>query len=145
MNLTLWRPQNSMLSFGSEVDRLFDSLWRSPFFETPVNLVPPMEATENENEYRVKMEIPGIEEKDLSITLQDGVLSVKGEKKTEGEKKDEMCYCSEVSYGSFERAVSIPSNIDAEKVAAQYKNGVLVITLPKREEAKPKKIEVKVK
>jgi HSP20 family protein len=61
------------------------------------------------------------------------------------EKKDEMCYCSEVSYGSFERAVSIPTNIDTEKVAAQYKNGVLVITLPKREEAKPKKIEVKVK
>lgn len=145
MKLTLWKPTRNLMPFG-EVDRFFDRLWSAPFFETGLSsLTPPLEVTENENEFRVKMEIPGIDEKDLSITLTEGVLSVRGEKKSERESKDDMCYCSEVSYGSFERAVAVPTNVDGEKVEAKYTNGVLSIVLPKREEAKPKKVEIKTK
>lgn len=146
MNLTLWRPTRSLLPFAGEVDRFLDRFWSSPFFDLPASsLVPPLEVTENDNEFRVKMEIPGIDQKDLSITLTDGVLSVKGEKKSEQESKNDLCYCSEVSYGSFERAVAVPSNVDGDKVSAKYENGVLSIVLPKREEAKPKKVEIKTK
>jgi len=143
MALTLWK-KNRMSPFRNrEIDRVFESFFSTPFFETqPSTLVPPMQVNEDDNEVRVKMEIAGIDEKDVEITLADGVLVVKGEKKEEKEEKDELCYCSEVSYGTFERSVSIPANVDTENIKAKFEKGVLNISLPKLEEAKARKIEI---
>lgn len=144
MALTLWRPFGSISPFEREVDRLFDSFFGDRWLDAPRAVwVPPMEVTETDDEFRVRMELPGVEEKDVDVTYQDGLLSIRGEKKEHSETKDKMCYCSEIAYGSFERTVSVPSNVDGEKISARYKNGILTVSLPKREEAKPKKVEIK--
>lgn len=146
MALTLWRPFRGISPFDREMDRFFDNFWSGGALDLPRNAwVPPLEVTENDNEFRVSMELPGVDEKDVEITFSDGLLSIRGEKKSSEEKKDEMCYCSEVRYGSFERSLSIPSDVNGEKISAKYKNGVLNIVLPKREEAKPRKVEIKTK
>jgi HSP20 family protein len=146
MALTLYRPTSSLSPFRREVDRLFGSVFDSPFFEFQRSgLVPALDFSESEDAYNVKVELPGVEEKDISITLADGNLEIKGEKKVEKEEKAELCYCSERRYGSFSRVVEIPSSVDAEKVTATFKNGILEVALPKKEEAKPKEVKIKVK
>jgi HSP20 family protein len=155
MAMTLYRPTSSLSPFRREVDRLFGSVSvfgpsltgvDSPFFEFQRDgLVPALEFSEDENAYSVKVELPGVEQQDISITLAEGNLEIKGEKKEEKEEKTELCYCSERRYGSFSRVVEIPSSVDAEKVTATFKNGVLQVALPKKEEAKPKEVKIKVK
>ena len=146
MALTLWRPTRSFSPFSREVDRLFGSVFGSPFFEhQPSGLVPALDFIEDENSFLVKVELPGVLEEDISITLADGSLEIKGEKKEEKEEEAELTYCSERRYGSFSRVVELPSGVDGEKVTAKFKNGILEITLPKKEEAKPKEVKIKVK
>lgn len=146
MALTLWRPRSGLASWQSDPERWFDRFFSSPFFDTrPSQLVPPMDVTEDEHGYKVSIELPGVDRKDVSINVVDGTLLVKGEKKTESEKKDEMCYCTERSYGSFQRSLALPDGIDADKAEAHYTNGILEITLPKAQESKPREVKIKVK
>jgi len=146
MALTLWKPFGGISPLEREMDRLFNDFWTGGALDLPrTTWVPPLEVTENDDEFRVSMELPGVDEKDVEITFSDGLLSIRGEKKSQQESKDEMCYCSEVRYGSFERSLSVPANVSGEKISAKYKNGVLNIVLPKREEAKPRKVEIKTK
>ena len=146
MDITLWRPNRSLYPFTREVDRIFGSVFGSPFFEQQRSaLVPALDFIEDENSYLVKVELPGVLEKDISITLADGHLEIKGEKKEEKEEGTELTYCSERRYGSFSRVVALPSGVDGENVTAKFKNGILEIALPKKEEAKPKEVKVKVK
>ena len=146
MDLTLYKPFGELAARRRESERLFDRFFGTPFFDIrPTYLVPPLEVTEDEDKYLVKVELPGVEEKDVSITLTDGTLTIKGEKKTEKDEKNDMCYCSERSYGSFQRSVALPSTIAGEKVKAHYDKGVLEVTLPKTEEVKPREVKIEVK
>jgi HSP20 family protein len=96
------------------------------------------------NNIVVKAEVPGLEPKDIDISLTGGVLTIKGEKKQEKEEKDENYHRIERSYGTFTRSVRVPQEVQSDKIEATYKNGVLKITLPKSEEAKKKEIKIKV-
>jgi len=124
-------------------DRFFDE-WDMPsLFDEDIKWVPAFDMKENEKEYLISAELPGIDIKDVDITLSDGLLTVKGEKKHEKEDKGEDYHRIERRYGSFNRSFRIPGKVDTDKVDANYKNGILKLTLPKAEESKTKKIEVK--
>jgi HSP20 family protein len=106
---------------------------------------PAVDITEKDDEYLVKVELPGVEKNDVQITLESNILTVKGEKKQEKEEKGENYHRMERSYGSFQRSFTLPTTVKSDKIDASFKDGVLSIRLPKSEEAKPKLIEVKVK
>lgn len=148
-------------SFRTDMDRLFDrfasgfglpSLGRmfeglpssrlEPEFSVPS---PAVDISEDESAYKLSAELPGMAETDIEVSVMDGTLTIKGEKKQETEKQDKNFYLSERSYGSFARSFLLPDEVDSERIGAAFAKGVLTVTLPKRPEAKvePKKIEVK--
>jgi HSP20 family protein len=99
---------------------------------------------EQNDAYLVEVELPGLSKDDVKITMENNILTVQGEKKQEKEEKRGNYHRTERVYGSFQRSFTLPSSVKNEKIEAQYKNGILTVTLPKVEEAKPKAIEVKV-
>jgi len=126
-------------------DRMFDN-WNVPSLWSEESVVvPAFDISETEKEYVISGEIPGIEPKDLEVTLNDGILTVKGEKKQESEEEEENYHRVERHYGSFQRSFRLPENIKRDDLDATYKDGILKLTLPKSEESKVKKIEVKEK
>jgi HSP20 family protein len=144
-----------------EIDRLFDDFewgsWRSPFRralfdvepflrgEVTWGKVPAVDVADTATSYEITAELPGLDERNVEVKLSDGTLTIRGEKKEEKEEKKRDYYLSERHYGSFQRSLSVPDGVDAEKIEATFKNGVLTVTLPKTVEAqkKEKKIEVK--
>ena len=124
-------------------DRFFNDLSLPSFFGEERVLVPAFDISEAEKEYVITGEVPGMDVEDLDVTLLDGILTVKGEKKQEKEEKDENYRRLERRYGSFERSFRIPEKIKADELEATYKDGILRLTLPKAEVAKVKKIAVK--
>ena len=111
---------------------------------TTGNFVPPVDVYEDEQNLTLKLEIPGVEESDLNVSVENETLTVQGERKFEKEVKEQSYHRVERSYGTFTRTFSLPNSIDADKVSAAYKNGVLTLTMPKKEEAKPKTIKIEV-
>ena len=111
-----------------------------PFPETPA-----VDIAEQENEYEVKVELPGVSKEDVKISLESNILTIKGEKKEEKEEKKTNLHRVERSYGMFQRSFTLPTTVKSDKIDATFSDGVLTITLPKVEEAKPKQIEVKVR
>ncbi len=103
---------------------------------------PAVDMYETDQNLVLKAEVPGIDPKDLEIRVEDGTLVLKGERKFENEVKEENYHRVERAYGSFARSFSLPSAVDSDKATAEYKNGLLTLTLPKREEAKPKQIKI---
>jgi len=140
-------------AFRDEMDRFFDRFSKGfgvPAFEpfwsrTDEFSVPVVDFTEDEKAYTVTAELPGIDEKDIDVTVSDGMLAIKGEKKQEKEEKNKNYYLSERSYGSFQRTFAMPEGVDQDKIAANFAKGVLTVTLAKSAEAQKsqKKIEVK--
>ena len=126
-----------------EFDRVFDSFWRGfglPAASAAPRIVAPrMDVTETETEYRVDAELPGLDEKDISVTLENGVLTLAGERKEDRDEKDEKrgFRHRESFRGRFERALSLPEDADEKGISAKYGNGVLRVTLPKLPVAKP--------
>lgn len=121
--------------------RLFDVV---PTLRTELTLpTPAVDITEDDAAYKVTAELPGMEEKDVEVALTDDVLTIKGEKTAETEKKENNSYLSERSYGAFQRAFVVPNGVDREKVAADFAKGVLTVTLPKAAPAQKQTIEVK--
>ena len=108
------------------------------------NFVPPVDVYEDENSIQVRLEVPGIDEKDIDIRLENNVLTVRGERKFEKEEKEENFHRVERRYGTFTRSFTLPSTVNSEDVLADYEKGVLKIRLPKRAEAKPKQIKVNI-
>ena len=106
---------------------------------------PACDIYENENEIVVKAELPEVKKEDVQVAIENNVLSIRGERKFSEETKEENYHRVERSYGEFMRSFTLPSFVDASKVNAEFKDGLLRVTMPKREEAKPKQIEVKVK
>ncbi len=140
-------PRDPFLSFRREMDdmleRFIDGHGFQPFSDQE-GFAPAVDVKESDKEIVVTAEVPGIEEKDLDLSLRDDMLTIKGEKKSEREEKDKDQYYSERIYGSFQRTIQLPSEVDADKVSASHKKGVLTITLPKNPAAagKTKKIEI---
>jgi HSP20 family protein len=151
MTLTRWDPFRELTTLQDRVNRLFQDAWTGPSALhrgeeslTSGSFVPPVDVYEDEHNVVLKMEVPGIDQKDIDIRLENNVLTVRGERKFEKEEKEENFQRVERRYGSFTRAFTLPSTVDTESVNADYENGVLKITLAKRAEAKPKQIKVNV-
>jgi HSP20 family protein len=133
-------------SFQREIDRLFDR-FRGGMADngTTATYLPAVDIVEEKDDYIVKVDLPGLTKSDVKITVQNDVLTIRGEKKQEKESKDMNVHRMERSYGIFQRSFTLPSSVKSEKIDATFADGVLTIALPKVEEAKPKEIEVRVK
>ncbi len=150
--LTTWRPFRELAPFREfekmrrEMDRFWDSFFeRRPMkAEEGLEFLPALDLAETDNELVVKCEVPGLEPKDIDISLSDGMLTIKGEKKQEREEKKADYHLVERSYGAFTRSIQLPKEVQSDKINASYKNGILKITLLKSEEAKKKEIKIKV-
>ena len=145
MTLVKWTPNRSLFNFANN---LFDDYFRTESLmnRTRENWYPSVDIEENENDYSVSLELPGMTKDDVKISFQDDILTVSGEKKFEKEDKDNGNYhYYERRFGKFERSFRINSEIISDKIEATMKEGVLTVTLPKAEISKPKQIEVKVK
>ena len=129
-------------SFSPRMWRGFPSLRK---FKELEGVSPSVDMFDKKDEVVVKAEIPGVEKDNISISISDNTLIMKGEMKKEEEVKEEDYYYSERSYGSFARTLSLPAKVQADKIKASFKNGILEIRLPKAEEAKPKEIKIDVK
>ena len=145
MTLVRWRPRE-VSDVHREIDHLVNTLW-GDFGRgngAAAAWSPTVDATETEDKIVVSAELPGLSREDIKITLKEGVLTIEGEKQSDSESKEEKPQWTERRYGKFSRSFNLPTEIDAGKVSAVCKDGVLKLTLPKAEEAKPKEIEVKV-
>jgi len=131
-----------------KLNRLLEETFRPLLGEEPVSMAawsPSCDIYETGNEIVVKAEIPGIKKEDIKVSIQDGVLTISGERKFEEEIKKENYLRVERGYGSFTRGFTLPPYVDAKKISAEFKDGLLELKLPKTEEAKPKEVEIKVK
>jgi len=139
-------PWSELRNIQEEINALFD-LDRFPsatgLFDRSVS--PAVDVVEGTNDITVTCELPGLEQKEIDVSITSNVLTIKGEKKNEREEKHGKYYRKESRSGSFQRTLPLPATVDADKVGAELKDGILTITLPKKEEAKPKQIEVTIK
>ena len=131
-------PWGGMTGLKQEMDRVFDRFFESRWEDMPAlgDWVPKVDVSETKDAVVVKAEIPGMEAKDVQASLQENVLTITGEKRHEQEEKDERFHRVERSYGSFTRSMQLPAGVDAGKVNASFKNGVLTVTLPKTDRAR---------
>ena len=141
--LGVWEPFSDLRRLQDEMDRLFPTYWPEPQ-EGNAAWRPSLEVYEEPDKMVVKAEIPGVKKEDVSITLLEDVLTIKGERKFEREEKKEDYLLFEGSYGSFHRSVHLPKPVKADAVKAEYKDGILEIQLPKAEEAKTQEIKISV-
>src|SRR5512135_2811872 len=145
--LTRWEPFRELQDRIDRMNRLFRESYRPEGPEealTSTSFAPPVDIYEDEHNITLKLEVPGIEQKDIDVRLENNTLTVRGERKFEKEEKEENFHRVERRYGSFFRAFTLPNTVDAESVNADYENGVLKIKLAKKAEAKPKQIKVNV-
>ena len=140
-----WAPWTGLAGLRHEMDRVFDRLYEpSPDEIEPLGeWWPRVDLAETKEALVVKAEIPGVEQRDVHVSLQNGVLTVAGDKRHEKEEKDERYHRVERSYGSFSRSLSLPAGIETEKVNATFKDGVLTVTLPKTPAAQGTTIPIK--
>ena len=137
-------PGNGLTVLRNEMDRLFDRIWEGDLPERRLGeWTPVLDFSETKEFFFVKMEVPGMDPKEIQLSLEDHLLTLKGEKKQEKEEKDEHYYRSERSYGAFVRTVRLPATVDGSKVQATFKNGLLKVTLPKAATAKGTTIPIK--
>jgi HSP20 family protein len=142
-NLVQWDPFREMMTLRSAIDRLFDQTFFSPgesWQATTWQL--PLDVAETENEFVVKASVPGIDPGDLEITYTNKTLTIKGELKEEKEVDEQHYHLRERRWGSFARSIVLPTPVRADEIKAHYETGILTLSLPKAEEAKPKRIAV---
>ena len=146
MAIVRWEPFRDLMTTQREFDRLFREAF-SPVSgegEATRTWAPPVDIYENGDNLVLKAELPGINPDDVEIRVEDNTLYLKGDRKFEKEVKEQNYHRVERTYGTFTRTFSLPNSVDSDKVAANYKDGVLTLTMPKKEEAKPKTIKVSV-
>ena len=146
MVVTRWDPFRELSSLQNRVNSLFQDYGRSGQDEltTTGSFVPAVDVYEDEHKVTLKLEIPGVNQEDVDVRLENNTLTIRGERKFEKEEKEENFHRIERRYGSFARSFVLPNTIDTENVQAGYENGVLKIELSKRAEAKPKQIKVNI-
>ena len=140
--LTRYEPFHDLARLQSEVSRLFDDKMFRP--GESVGWTPSCDIFEDEEGVTLRFELAGVEPKDVDIRFENGVLTLRGERKLEKEDKRESYHRIELGYGTFTRSFSLPSTVDAEKIRAEAKNGILAVSLPKKAESRPRAIQVKV-
>ena len=140
------RNDTGLNTFRHDIGALFDDFFNfAPVGYAKEEFLPRIDVAEDENGIHLVAELPGLTEKDINITVEDNVLTISGEKKTERkEEKNEKYYYSERSFGSFTRAMTLPRGLKVDEIRAEYRNGLLKVDLPKAEELKPKKIDINV-
>jgi HSP20 family protein len=147
MRLMQLTPGRDFAHLQDRINRLFSDLYGGSGDEGLMNQgnwIPPVDIYQNGNhELVLKAELPDMKREDIDVTVDNNTLTIKGEKKLTDEVKDEQFHRIERCYGSFTRSFSLPPNVDATKLSAEYKNGVLTVKVPLREEAKPRQIEVR--
>ncbi|MBS3750402.1 MAG: Hsp20/alpha crystallin family protein [Anaerolineales bacterium] len=153
-NIPVQREQqrDALLDLRQEMNQLFDDFFQRPFEMSPFrgesslagDFIPQMDVTETEKEIKISVELPGMDAEDIDISMTGNRLSLKGEKREEKEEKGERFYRSERSYGSFQRSIPLPEEVQEEEIEATYINGVLNVNLPKSPGARKgtKKIEI---
>ncbi len=147
MALIRWEPVRELGTIQSEMNRLFNSFFDTP---TPANgttfrrWIPAMDLVETESSYVLKADLPGLSESDVTIELDDNVLTISGERKAEHEDRKAGYYRVERSYGSFRRSLTLPEGVDPEAVKATFENGVLDVTVPKPAQQEPRKVQITV-
>jgi HSP20 family protein len=145
MAVVRWDPFRDLGMLQDRMNRLFDDAgrgWRSDEPAATTSWSPSVDIFETEGEIVVKAELPGMDRKDITLHLENNVLTIRGERKFEKETKEENYHRIERSYGNFSRSFSIPATVDEENIRADYKDGVLKIILPKKEQARPKQIKI---
>ena len=143
-----WDPFGEFSTLQEKMNRLFEDLIPATRKgEEELNtgtFYPAVDISEGEKDITLKAELPGIDKKDVHVEINDGVITLRGERKLEKEEKKENYHRLERSYGTFNRSFTLPTTVDSGKVKANYKDGILEVTLPRKEEAKPKPIPVEV-
>ena len=133
---------NPLRDLQREIDKVFDGFFRGS--RQDLGFFPAVDVYETPDSVVVEVEVPGMKKDNIKITVEDNILRIQGEKKLEREDKDKNYYVVERSYGTFERAFRLPEYVDMEKIKAKFENGILTITLPKKEEEKKKVIDVEI-
>jgi len=145
--LTRFEPFREFATLQDRINRVFRDSYTAPGQDeslTTSSFAPAVDVYEDEHKVALKIEAPGIDEKDIDVRVENNTLTVHGERKIEKEEKEENYRRVERQYGSFTRSFTLPQTVDTENVSANYEKGVLKITLPKKAEAKPKQIKVNV-
>jgi HSP20 family protein len=145
MELVRWNPLKEM----SLLRNHFSNFLSDPFFpaetareEGSRNVWPAVDIFEKDDKMFIKAELPGMDRKDISLDIQNGVLTLRGERKYENEVKEENFYCKEMSRGTFVRSFTLPGDVDADRIKAEFKDGILTVEVPSPETRKPKQITV---
>ncbi len=143
--LIRWNPVREMMTLRNEFDRIFEDVLDLPQFHENSGLDwgLALDVTENESHFNIKASVPGVNPDGIDITLSENVLTIKGEFKQENNVEEEKYHLRERRYGSFGRSITLPVSVNADAVEAAYDNGVLMLTIPKAEEVKPKRIAIK--
>jgi HSP20 family protein len=144
-NIILRKPVNEMVTLREAMDRLFDDAFTRPLGLSRLADVPAIDMFQTDENVVVKAELPGLKAEDVQISVTANTLSLRGEYREEKEEKEKTYHIREQRYGSFERSVALPTDVNSDKASADFENGILTITLPKSEAVKPKTINIKAK
>ena len=136
------RPSWLKSFWSDDFDPFFDRLWPDFSRDFGGDWAPKVDFFEKDGNYHLTAEVPGMSKDDISVSIHEGIVTVSGKKESSKEEKESNYYMKETQYGSFSRSFRLPGEVDEEKVDATYKDGVLTVVMPKREDAKTKKIEV---
>ena len=153
MALERWRPMGSLMrrspfeALERQMEDMFGRVlgWPTRRLDADyVGWVPPLDMVDRKNEIVLRADLPGLERKDIQLSVESGVLTLQGSRQQEKEEKDDDCYAMERWAGAFSRSIALPQGVDPERVEASFRNGVLEMRIPKTKEAKGKKIDIKV-
>ena len=148
MALIRWEPVRELHTMQNEMNRLFNTFFDSP---TPSNggghsvarrWIPAMDVVESDDHFVLRADLPGVSENDVKIEVEDNVLTVAGERKSEHEQRNEGYYRVERAFGSFSRSLTLPEGVDADGIQAKFESGVLEVRIPKPEQHKPRKVQI---
>jgi len=148
--LTRWNPTGETANLNQRMERLFDEmlgrgLWRTAE-ERPLrgSWVPAINILEREDAIVIQADLPGLKAEDVEVTVEEGTLNIRGERKLEEANEGETYHRVERLYGAFERTFTLPNSVDTTRIDARFKNGEMLLTLPKREESKPRSVKIKI-
>jgi len=144
MKLVRWDPLQEFVALSNRLNRTINDPYAQRTEDAFGAWAPPVDILERQDHLVIRAEVPGIRKEDMDVRIENGVLTLHGERKEEKDVKDVSAHLVERVYGSFTRSFSLPTTVDATKVTATYKDGVLEVTVPKVETAKPKSVEIKV-
>lgn len=144
-NLTRWEPMREMMTLREAMDRLFDDAFTRPISGREGWSAPAIDMYQTDDEIVVKAMLPGMKAEDVQINVTGDMLTLRGEMKHEEETEERSWHIREHRFGRFERSIALPTQVTADRANAEFENGILVVTLPKAEEVKPRTITVKAK